>query len=186
MKPTFAASLAALALAAVPAGARAGDSYLVLKGGYYGPTKDIAYAQATGTTLSPKFYGEVGAGTSVIFLGVELTAGYMSSSTSVPGLTVKVSSIPVLLTGKLRIPVPIVSPYAEVGAGMYFNTVDITSQPSESHTTVGWHVGAGVDFRISSLLLGVEARYLSADSGASNMTLRVDGVVVTGNVGFYL
>lgn len=186
MKPTLAAALAAAALASLPARATAGDTYLVLKGGYYGPTKDIAYAQATGTTLDPKFYGEIGAGTNLVILGVEVTAGYMSSSTGVPGLTVEVSSIPVLLTAKLRIPVPVVTPYAELGAGAYINTVEITALPSEKHTTFGFHVGAGLDLRISSLLLGLEARYLSADAGIPGVTLRVDGVTVTGNVGFYL
>ncbi|HEY6106151.1 MAG TPA: outer membrane beta-barrel protein [Anaeromyxobacteraceae bacterium] len=186
MKPTLAAALAAAAFASFPARATAGDTYLVLKGGYYGPTKDIAFAQATGTKLDPKFYGELGAGTNLVFLGVELTAGYMSSSTGVPGLTLKVSSIPVLLTAKLRLPVPVVTPYVELGAGAYFNTVDVTGLASEKHTTFGFHVGAGIDLRISSLLLGLEARYLSADAGIPNVTLRVDGVTVTANLGFYL
>jgi len=186
MKPTLAAALAAAALASLPARASAGDTYLVLKGGYYGPTKDIAYAQATGTTLDPKFYGELGAGTNLVFLGLELTAGYLSSSSGVPALTLKVSSIPVLLTAKLRLPFPVITPYVELGAGAYFNTVEITALPSEKHTTFGFHVGGGVDFRISSFLLGLEARYLSADAGVPGVTLRVDGVTVTGNVGFYL
>lgn len=183
MKPTVAASIAAAALAALPLRAAAGDTYLVAKLGYYGPTKDIAAAGGNFGQLDKSFYWEVGAGTNLSVLGLELTGGYLKSDNAL--LNLKVTSVPIFLTAKLRIPTPILSPYVEAGAGVYFNKVEIPGTFSESHTTLGGHFGAGLDLRITSLLLGVEARYLLADAGVSGVTLRVDGITVTANLGFY-
>jgi opacity protein-like surface antigen len=183
MKPSFAAALAAAALTAAPAGARA-ENYVVAKLGYFGPSGDILAAAGNLGQLDAIFYWEVGLGTNAGLFGLELSGGHLATSAGVPGLTVNVSSIPVLLTAKLRIPIPVVTPYVELGGGAYFNSVDITGLLSQSHTSWGYHVGGGVDFQISALLLGVEARYLSTDVGIPNVTLRVDGVTLTGNVGF--
>ena len=187
LKIPFAAALAALALAVVPGRADA-ESYLVLKLGYYGPSGEIAYAQATGTSLDPKFHWAAGVGTNLTFLGLELTAGYLSTHNAL----VDARSVPVVVTAKLRLPFPIISPYVEVGGGPYFNTVEpnpTIGLPPQSHTTFGLHAGGGVDLNISSLLLGVEARYVYVDSGfedaVSGYRLRLDGVTVTANLGFY-
>ncbi len=183
MKPTLAAALAAAALA-LPARAGAVDTYAVLKLGYLAPTAEIAYAQSTGTKLQPRFYGELGVGANVMFLGLELSAGRLSSRNST--LNLSISSIPVLLAAKLRIPFPVITPYLELGGGAFMNKAEIPGLFSESKTTWGFLAGGGIDFKITSLLLGLEARYLSASAGIPGVTLRVDGVTVTGNVGFYL
>jgi len=185
MKPALAAALAAAALSVAPARAAAADTYLVAKLGYFAPTTDIVAAGGNVYQLDPTFCWELGVGANMSILGLELSGGHLGTSTGTPALSYKVSSIPVLLTAKLRIPIPVVTPYLELGGGVYFNTLEITARPSESHTEWGYHLGGGVDIRISSLLLGVEARYLSVDAGSSIVTFRVDGVTVTGNVGFY-
>src|SRR5574337_2050150 len=113
MKPALAATLAAATFAALPATAGATDVYTVAKLGYVAPTASIAYAQYSGTKLDPKFYGELGVGANVLFLGLELSAGRMSSTNSTVNLTI--TSVPVLLAAKLRFPFPVLSPYVEVG-----------------------------------------------------------------------
>ncbi len=181
MKPIAAA--AALAIAALPVRARALDTYVVLKGGYYWPSAEIAYAQAAGVKLEPKFCGAAGLGVNVLFLGLEVTGGYLSSS----NVLLKTSAVPVLLTAKLRAPLVIVAPYLELGGGAYFTSVTPVVGASEKKTGFGGHVGGGVDFTLSSIMLGVEARYLFMDPGftlTDYAGLKLDGVTVTANVGF--
>jgi hypothetical protein len=182
MKPTLAAALAAVALAASPA--RAADAYLVAKLGYLWPSGDVLQAGGSFGQVDPKFYWEAGVGMNASVLGLELSGGRFSSTNST--LNMSISSVPVLLSVQLRIPIPVVTPYVEVGGGAFFNSVEIPGLLSESHVAWGFLVGGGIDFRFSSLLLGVEARYLSADAGIPNVTLRVDGATLTGKVGFYL
>ncbi len=185
MKRTLAAAAAALAIAAVPARARAVDPYLVLKGGYYWPTAEIVYAGGTGTKLDPKFTGAAGIGANLLFFGLEVTGGYLSSS----NVLLKYSAVPVLLTLKLRAPIVFVAPYFEVGGGAYFTNVTPIVGASEKKTGFGAHVGGGVDFTVSSIFVGLEARYLFMDPSftlTNYAGLKLDGVTVTANVGFLL
>ena len=182
MKPILAAALAAGALAATPA--RAADTYLVGKLGYLWPSGNVIQAGGNLGQVPARFYWEAGVGMNASVLGLELTGGSFSSSVSVIDLSV--STVPVLLVVQLRIPIPVVTPYVEAGGGAFFNHAEIPGALSQSHTTWGFTVGGGVDIRISSLLLGAEARYLSADSGIPNLTYRVDSATLTGKVGFYL
>ena len=183
MKPTLAGALAAAALASFPAPATAADTYLVAKLGYFGPTAEVVATGGNVGQLDPRFYWELGVGMNASFLGLELSGGRFSSTNATLQLTT--SSIPVLLSVRLRIPIPVFTPYIELGGGAFFNDVEIPGLFSESHTTWGYLAGGGIDFRFSSLLIGVEARYLSAEAGIPYVTLRVDGVTVTGNLGFY-
>lgn len=179
MKSTPALALALLALVA-PAPAAA-ESYLVLKGGYYWPTAEVAFAQATGQKLDPKLTGEVGVGTTLAVFAVELSAGYMKTQ----NLLVKVTATPVLATVKLRAPILMVAPYLELGGGIYFAKATPFTGPSESKSAFGVHLGGGVDFTVSSVLLGLEARYLFANPGFSMVGMRLDGATLTANLGFY-
>ncbi len=182
MKPAFAAAVAAVALSAAPA--RAADTYLVGKLGYLWPSGDVLQAGGNFGQVPPKIYWEVGAGLNASIIGLELTGGRFSSTNSI--LDMSVSTVPVLLSLQLRIPIPVVTPYVEVGGGAFFNHAEIPGLLSESHTTWGYLLGGGVDIRISWLLLGAEARYLSANSGIPNLTYRVDSATLVGKVGFYL
>lgn len=181
MKPIVAAA-AALAMAALPVRAKALDTYLVLKGGYYWPSAEIAYAQSAGVKLDPKFCGAAGLGANLVFFGFEVTGGYLSSSNAL----LKTSAVPVLLTVKLRAPIVFVAPYLELGGGAYFTSVTPVAGASEKKTGFGGHVGGGVDFTVSSIMLGVEARYLFMDPGftlTDYAGVKLDGVTVTANVG---
>ncbi|HYQ81422.1 MAG TPA: outer membrane beta-barrel protein [Anaeromyxobacteraceae bacterium] len=182
MKPALAAALAAVALSATPA--RAADFFINGKLGYLWPSGEVMQAGGNFGKVDPKLYWEAGLGLHASVLGLELTGGRFSSTNST--LNLSVSSVPVLLAVQLRIPIPVVTPYVEAGGGAFFNKAEIPGAFSESHTTWGYVLGGGVDIRIEFLLLGVEARYLSADAGIPNVTLRVDSATLTGKVGFFL
>jgi hypothetical protein len=182
MKPALAAVLAAAALAATPA--RAADAFIDGKLGYLWPSGDLVVAGGNFGQVDPRFYWEVGAGLHASVLGLELSVGRFGSSNS--ALNMSISSVPLVLAVQLRIPIPVVTPYVEAGGGAFFNKAEIPGAFSESHTTWGFLVGGGIDIQASFLLLGVEARYLSAELGIPNVTLRVDGATLTGKVGFYL
>ena len=182
MKPALTAALAAVALAATPA--RASDTYLVAKLGYLWPSGDVAQAAGNFGQVDPKFYWEAGVGMNASLLGLQLNVGRFSSSLSTINLSV--STVPVVVAVQLRLPIPLITPYIEAGGGAFFNNAEIPGVYSESHVTWGVLLGGGVDLRLEWLLLGVEARYLSADSGIPNLTYRVDGTTLTGKIGFYL
>lgn len=182
MKPLLAAALAAAALSATPA--RASEFFVNGKLGYLWPSGDVLQAGGNFGQVPSKVYWEVGAGLHASVLGLELTGGRFSSTNS--NLNLTISTVPLLLAVQLRIPIPVITPYVEVGGGAFFNKAEIPGAFSESHTTWGYVLGGGVDIRIEFLLLGAEARYLSADAGIPGVTLRVDSATLTGKVGFFL
>ena len=54
---------------------------------------------------------------------------------------------------------------------------------SKSDTAFGYFAGAGVDFKITFLLLNIEAKYLWVEPSFSGIDTTIDGVVVTAGVG---
>lgn len=181
MKPALAAALAAVALAATPA--HASDTYLAAKLGYLWPSANVVMAGGNFGQVQPKVYWEVAGGLQSSLLGLELSAGRFSSSNS--NIQLDIASVPVLVAVQLRIPIPVVTPYVELGGGAFFNSWTYPGQ-SGSHTSFGFLAGGGVDLRVSSLLLGVEARYMSAEAGIPNVTLRVDSATLMAKVGLVL
>jgi opacity protein-like surface antigen len=172
------ALLAGFILSLLPAtGARAEDywRYVVLKGGYYGPRDEFGEDDFDG-----KDYWELGLGLDIGIIGLEIGAGYMKTENDF----LEVRTIPILGTGKLRFPILFLYPSLEAGAGTYFSDIDPVVGDSGSQTDVGYHAGLGVDFRMDRLLVGVEARYLWIESEYENEDLNLDGLIVTGNVGF--
>ncbi|HEU4385603.1 MAG TPA: outer membrane beta-barrel protein [Anaeromyxobacteraceae bacterium] len=182
MKPALAVSLAAAVLAAAPA--RAADTYLAAKLGYLWPSSEVVAAGGNFGQVPSRFYWEAAVGVNESMLGLELSGGHFSSDLS--AINLSISTVPVLLALQLRIPIPVITPYVEVGGGAFFNSAE-TPNFSESHVTWGYLLGGGVDLRfVPWLLLGAEARYLSADSGIPNLTYRLDSVTLTAKIGFYL
>jgi hypothetical protein len=60
---------------------------------------------------------------------------------------------------RLAIPISMVSPFAELGAGAYFNQVTIGDQ-SLDDVTAGWFAGLGCDVMLGRFLVGAQGRYL--------------------------
>jgi len=122
----------------------------VVKGGYFVSTSDVG-----GVSLSDAGTWEVAAGWGPRFIGVELSGGSMTSTAD----TVKVETIPVLLTLRLQLPIFFIVTRAEGGVGAYFNTATKAGNSSDS-TVAGYHAGVGADLLVSRLIVGAEARYM--------------------------
>lgn len=158
-------------------GARADDywRYIVLKGGYYGPQDEFGDDDFEG-----RDYWELALGLDIGILGLEMGAGYMKTENEF----VEVKTIPVSATGKLQLPILFLYPYIEAGAGAYFSDIDPVYGESDNETDLGYHVGLGADFRLNRLLMGVEARYSWIEAEYEDDDLNLDGLTVTGNIGF--
>jgi len=160
--------LCTLVFAAAPPAALSGDSYVLLKGGAYSPQASDLDNFGTGGNV------EVAVGHYFMpFLSGEL------GSKNGP---YKLSVYPATVAARLRLPLPIVKPYAILGGGAYFTSMD-TPSGSQDDTAFGYFAGAGVDFKIAFLLLNVEAKYLWAQPTFYGIDTNIDGVVVTAGVG---
>jgi hypothetical protein len=166
-------TLCALAFAVHPPEALSGDSYLLVKGGAYTPQSSDMDSFSTGGIVE----GAVGH-FFLPFLSGELGGGYFESKNGGN----KLSVYPLTLAARLRVPLPIVKPYAILGGGAYFTTLD-TSSGSKSDTAYGYFAGAGVDFKIAFLLLNIEAKYLWVEPSYSGTSFNIEGVVATLGVG---
>jgi len=165
----------ALSLAVQTPEAVAGDSYLLVKAGAYDPQGDQEVKD-----LGSGFNGEIVAGHYFLpFLGAEIGAGYIEVSKDSNKLTV----YPVTLAARLRLPIPIVKPYAIAGGGAYFSKAETAALGSQDDTTVGYFAGAGVDFKVLFLLVNIEAKYLWANPTFAGVDTKIDGVVGTVGVG---
>ena len=167
------AILSTLFFAVHPPEALSGDSYFLVKGGVYSPeASDL-------DTFDAGVNAEVAAGHYFLpFLSGEFGFGYFESKSD----STKLSAYPLTLAARLRIPIPIVKPYAILGGGAYFTELD-TPLGSKSDTAFGYFAGAGVDFKITFLLLNIEAKYLWVEPSFSGIDTKIDGVVVTAGVG---
>ena len=166
-------TLCTLAFAAHPPEALSGDSYFLVKGGAYTPEASDMDNFNTGVNA------EVAVGHYFLpFLSGELGGGYFESKNGGD----KLSVYPLTLAARLRVPLPVVKPYAILGGGAYFTTLD-TSAGSKDDTAYGYFAGAGVDFKITFLLLNVVAKYLWVQPSYSGTDRTIDGVVVTAGVG---
>jgi opacity protein-like surface antigen len=167
------AILCTLAFAAHPPEASAGDSYLLVKGGAYAPEASDLDTYDAGVNA------EVAVGHYFLpFLSGELGFGYFESKND----SSKLSVYPANVAARLRVPLPIVKPYAILGGGAYFTTLD-TPTGSKSDTAFGYFAGVGVDFKIAFLLLSLEAKYLWVQPSFSGTDTKIDGVVGTVGLG---
>jgi opacity protein-like surface antigen len=166
--------LCTLVFAGHPSDALSGDSYLLVKGGAYTPQASDMNNFSTGANA------EVAVGHYFLpFLSGELGVGYFESKNG----SSKLSVVPATIAARLRVPLPVVKPYAILGGGAYFSTLDTPSSGSMTNTAYGYFAGAGVDFKITFLLLNIEAKYLWAQPSFSGIDTKIDGVVVTAGVG---
>jgi hypothetical protein len=114
-------------------------------------------------------------------LGAELGVGYLAAENS----KVDIKTVPILLSGKLRIPILFVVPYARGGIGAYYSDVNFKAGGGSGGTwSTGYHGGLGVDFRLGPVILGVEGTYLAVSPTVNERNITLDGLSVTGRVGF--
>jgi hypothetical protein len=125
------------------------DSYAILKGGWFGSSGDFQ-----GESFSGSGTWELAVGTGRV-VGVELGVGSMTTKAG----NLEVTTVPVLLSLRLQLPLGIVAPFATIGGGAYFNAVKLRNT-SVNDLTAGWQGGVGCDVHLGRLLLGAEARYM--------------------------
>ncbi len=167
------------------------SSYVVLKGGFYSPSKDF---DVNNVKLDSKngVDGEIAFGQYFLpMLAAELGVGYFESKASpaiLPG-EMKLKVVPVTLTGKLFLPMGPIEPYGEFGIGGYITKADITGTLGSFNGTTkgvfGLHAGGGVNFNFTdTVFVGAEGRYLWAKPSFGGQDIKLDGFTVTGNLGF--
>jgi len=95
------------------------------------------------------------------WLGVQGAADYRLVETlrvdtgAGPDGKLDVRSVPLTATGRIYIPLGQVEPFAAAGAGWYHIIYDFSQEvedlgiEDDSETTFGWHVGAGLQLRVS-------------------------------------
>jgi len=166
-------TLCALSLALQTPEAAAGDGYLLGKVGIYSPqASDV-------DDLDEGFNGEVTIGKYFLpLIGAEIGAGYFEAEKA----PVKLSVYPVTLAARVRLPIPVVKPYAVAGGGVYFAEREISGSGSQSDTAWGYFGGLGVDIKLLFLLLNFEAKYLWA-SPSFGGEVDIDGLQATVGVG---
>jgi len=189
---------AALVAAALPTRGSADErsAYVELKGGAYLPTATSvggAFDQISFTQFPPSGDVELALGTSFGILGVQLSGGYLWTSKDATGGTLQVTGAPITGVLQLRIPIAFVVPYVEAGVGVFINTAKISTvqtAASSTKTTFMAPLGGGIDFLLGPILLGAEVRYLYISpttytwNGFPVSQLKMDGVVITGNIGY--
>jgi opacity protein-like surface antigen len=142
--------------------------------GEYGP--HVAYSKAADSDQGNYLVGGHLELRPIPFLGVKGAVDYRSSERfqvgTLDGGTVRVTSVPVTLSGKLYLPLaPAASTFLMGGGGWYrvhydySRRVEQTTQlHDQSITTFGWHVGAGLRLGLSSnVSLSGEAQYVFVD-----------------------
>ena len=191
VRKSLLAALAALAILAVPALARA-DSYVALKGGVWAPTAADGISGITGIAngkLPVSGNVELALGATMGIIGAQIAGGYMWSSTpAASGGTVSANAVPLYVLGQLRLPIFFIQPYLELGIGGLANFasaqisgVSVTGTKF-SFLAIG---GAGVDFILGPILLGAEARYMYVSEQTFDWgSMRLSGVNITANVGY--
>ena len=172
--------LFSLVLLVVSAGPGLADivpkSYLALKGGYFSPTGDFQ-----GDKLNGGPYWELAGGFNWGIFGAELGAGYLRAENA----RADIQTVPILLSGKLQLPLVILALYARGGVGAYYTELDLKSGEGKgTKWSGGYHGGLGIDFRLGPVLVGIEGTYLATRPNFNVGEVTLDGVAVTGNLGF--
>ena len=165
-------------------------NYAVLKGGSYFPESSDMDKQKA----SNGFAGRIAFGYSVNpYFAVEGAFGYQEFEGSKDNIERKYQMFPLEISGKLGLPISFVEPYLTFGLGGYYIKAKAGDQQEDSYRP-GFFGGGGLNFNLGdSFFLGVEARYLFLKASAPAPTpystsgtadVNLDGLMVTGNIGF--
>ncbi len=181
--------------AATPAAAP--RSYVFARVGALVPRAADVEAFGTGVAV------EVGAGTRLTrYLAVEVGTGYLRMSQDETGSNSSVgsyriaqdlSAVPIVATVRLYGRAWGLEGYALAGAGLYLWSLggEVTStlyapySYSATDTAFGLHVGAGISAILSRrIALGLEAKYLFAQTTFMDRTSNADSAIVTASLGY--
>ncbi len=189
------AAIAAAALLAVPTASRAGDTYLALKGGVWVPTASDGYSAISGSIDSigsGKFPAsgdvELAYGATMGIIGAQIATGYMWSSTTTNGVTVKANAVPLYAVGQLRLPIFFIQPYLELGIGGLANFA--SAQDLQRHPVLDEVLVPGRRRRGRGLLPRADpagrrgALHVRHAADLHWGDMKLSGVNITANVGY--
>jgi len=171
-------------------------AFIVVKGGPYFPTATNAITAAGNIQLEwpTKYAVDLGLGAYWGLFGLQLSGGYMTTGSS----DLDVHAFPILLLARLRLPLGIIGPYLQGGAGVAISTAsfDKVFSGANSNTQVTFEAvgGAGCDVYLGPLILGAEAKYLwlnpsflvTGASSVGDFTQKLDmsGITVQAYIGY--
>ncbi len=101
----------------------------------------------------------------------------------------KIKVVPLTLSLKGQTFFERFEPYVEAGIGVYFIEDELSAPgfvtESENDTQVGFHLGLGANYNVTQqVFLGLEGKYLWLKTDTFGVDMRLDGITLTGNVGF--
>jgi outer membrane protein W len=168
------------------------SSYAVLKLGSFIPeSSDLDKQDAKNG-----FAGQVGFGYYLArFFALEIDLGYLETkgTLNLRNLGIKYDLYPLEVTGRFGLPLGIVEPYLAVGLGAYYVKTK-AGNLEETSSRAGFFGGGGINLNLGeTFFIGAEARYLVLSAPTyyvtpyqtySTTNINLDGVIVTGNLGF--
>ncbi len=166
-------------------------NYATLKlGGYFPQHSDL-------DDFDAGINGEISLGRLVApGFGVEGGIGYFETEGEISdpsfSASAKFKVIPLTLSLKGQTFFQQFEPYVEAGIGVYFIDAEVSGvdalgpfSDSDDDTQVGFHLGLGANYNVTrQLFLGLEGRYLWLKTDAFDSDARMDGITLTGNIGF--
>ena len=127
------------------------------------------------------------------YIAVEAGFGYFESKGTVSNVDRKFSAWPLEVSARLVLPIAFVEPYLLGGVGGYFTRAEIGNLGKDS-IEFGYFGGGGLNFNLGkSYFIGAEAKYLVVKipivyvtpyGTHSESTIDLNGVTVTGNLGY--
>jgi len=173
-----------------PMGTGGKNGYAVLKlGSFFPESSDLEKQDAKNG-----FAGQVGFGYYLArFFALEIDLGYLETKGSLGDLGVKYDLYPLEVTGRFGLPLGFVEPYLAVGLGGYYVKTRAGNLENTS-SRAGFFGGAGINLNLGeNFFIGAEARYLVLSAPTYYVTpystyattnIDLDGIIVTGNLGF--
>lgn len=179
--------LASLSLVNPIAATAAGPppNYVQVKlGGYFPMASDVdAFDSDVNVEVSVGRYLAPG-------FAVEGGLGYFETNGRRPGTAVdgKFEVVPLTFSVKGTVPYGPFEAYGMVGIGVYFiddSRTSASSAASDSSADVGLHLGIGGKYNMTNnVFFGLEGKYLWLSASTFGNDTRLDGAVLTANVGY--
>lgn len=153
VEPTLVAEAPPLALGSMPAeGEGLHGSRFTLKGGYYGSSEDALDDGYIINVAWTNFLSKL--------FAVELEVGYLDADGSDGGIDTDVWSVPIMLNGRLNVPIWILEVYGGLGIGTLYYDAEMSPGSSDDGFLLGGNGFLGASINLADrIALGLEGKY---------------------------